>query len=43
MNSLEFSEGVTETLDILNHMDKSYTDKIAKKFKDFFYFTPNQV
>lgn len=35
MNSLEFSEGVTETLDILNHMDKSYTDKIPKKFKDF--------
>ena len=35
MSSLEFSEGVTETLDILNHMDKSYTDKIPKKFKDF--------
>lgn len=35
MNSLEFSEGITETLDILNHMDKSYTDKIPKKFKDF--------
>ena len=35
MNSLEFREGITETLDILNHMDKSYTDKIPKKFKDF--------
>ena len=35
MSSLEFSEGVTETLDILNHMDKSYIDKIPKKFKDF--------
>ena len=35
MSSLEFSEGITETLDILNHMDKSYTDKIPKKFKDF--------
>ena len=35
MISLEFSEGITETLDILNHMDKSYTDKIPKKFKDF--------
>lgn len=35
MSSLEFSEGITETLDILNHMDKSYTDKIPKKLKDF--------
>ncbi len=35
MSSLEFSEGITETLDILKHMDKSYTDKIPKKFKDF--------
>ena len=35
MNSLEFSEGVTETLDILNHMDKSYTDKIPKNLKIF--------
>lgn len=35
MVSVEFSEGITETLDILNHMDKSYTDKIPKKFKDF--------
>ena len=35
MSSIEFSEGVTETLDILKHMDKSYTDKIPKKFKDF--------
>lgn len=35
MVSLEFREGITETLDILNHMDKSYIDKIPKKFKDF--------
>lgn len=35
MNRLDFSESITETLDILNHIDKSYIDKIPKKFKDF--------
>ena len=35
MVSVEFSEGISETLDILNHMEKSYTDKIPKKFKEF--------
>lgn len=35
MNKLELSEGITETLDILNHMDKLYIDRIPKKFIDF--------
>ena len=35
MLSAEFSEGVSETLDILNHMDKTYIDRIPKKFIEF--------
>lgn len=35
MVSAEFSEGISETLDILKHVDKIYTDKIPKKFKEF--------
>lgn len=35
MVSVNFSEGITETLDILNHMDKSYTDNIPERFKVF--------
>lgn len=35
MVNVEFSESITEVLDILNHMDKTYTDKIPEKFKNF--------
>lgn len=35
MVSVEFSEGISEILDILKHMEKAYTDKIPKKFKEF--------
>lgn len=35
MVSVEFSEGITETLDILNHMSSSDVNKISKKFMDF--------
>ena len=35
MVSVEFSEGITETLDILGHMDKTYIDKIPRKFIEF--------
>lgn len=35
MVSIEFSEGISETLDILNHMEKTYTDRIPKKFMEF--------
>ena len=35
MVSIEFRESISEVLDILNHMDKIYTDKIPKKFKEF--------
>ena len=35
MVNIEFSEGISETLDILNHMDKLYTDKIPRRFKEF--------
>lgn len=35
MVSASFSEGISETLDILNHMDKEYTDMIPEKFKEF--------
>ena len=35
MVSLEFSEGISETLDILNHMDRMYIDKIPRKFIEF--------
>lgn len=31
----EFSEAITETLDILQHMDKEYTDRISPRFKKF--------
>lgn len=32
---MEFKEAVSETLDILEHMDKTYIDKIPKKFISF--------
>lgn len=35
MVSVEYSEAITEVLDILNHMKKVDTDKISKKFKKF--------
>ena len=35
MVSVALREGISETLDILNHMDRTYTDKIPKKFRDF--------
>lgn len=35
MVSVEFSESVVEILDILNHMEKIYIDKIPKKFMNF--------
>lgn len=35
MVSAELSESISETLDILSHMEKSYTDKISKGFKEF--------
>lgn len=35
MVNVEFSEGISETLDILNHMEKLYLDKLPKKLKDF--------
>ena len=35
MVSIEFRESISEVLDILNHMEKTYTDKIPKKFKEF--------
>ncbi len=35
MASTSFSEGISETLDILNHMEKEYTDRIPEKFKEF--------
>lgn len=35
MVSIEFSEGITETLDILDHMNVSDVSKISKKFMDF--------
>ena len=33
--SIEFRKSITEVLDIINHMDKIYVDKIPKKFKEF--------
>lgn len=35
MVDVTYQEGITEVLDILAHMDKSYTEKIPKKFRDF--------
>ncbi len=35
MVSLEFSEGITETLDILKHMKEADVNKISKGFMDF--------
>lgn len=35
MVSVEFSEGITETLDILKHMENSYIEKIPRKFMAF--------
>lgn len=35
MVNVEFSEGISETLDILNHMDKTYIDRIPRKFIEF--------
>lgn len=33
--SVEFSESISEVLDILNYMEESYMDKLPKKFIDF--------
>lgn len=33
--NIEFSESISETLDILNHMGKNYTERIPKKLIDF--------
>lgn len=35
MVSTEFSEGISETLDILNHMENTYIEKMPKKFREF--------
>lgn len=35
MVSVEYREGISETLDILKHMEKVYTDKLPTKFKEF--------
>ena len=35
MISVELREGISETLDILNHMDRIYVDKIPENFKKF--------
>ena len=35
MISVNLSEGITETLEILKHMDESYTEKIPYKFRLF--------
>ena len=35
MVSQEYSEAIAETLDILEHMQKSDVDKISKKFMEF--------
>ena len=35
MVSTEFSEGISETLDILNHMENTYIEKLPKKFIEF--------
>ena len=35
MISGEFSEGISETLDILNHMEKDYIHKISPQFINF--------
>ena len=39
MINVEFSEGISETLDILNHLDKVYIDKIPEEFIFFWYFS----
>lgn len=35
MVDIEFSEGISETLDILEHMDTMYINKIPKNIMDF--------
>lgn len=35
MKDIELSEGISETLDILNHMEKIYVDKLPTKFIAF--------
>ncbi len=35
MIRVELSEGISETLDILNHIDKIYVNKIPENFKRF--------
>ena len=35
MMTLQFRQSITEVLDILEHIEKSYTDKIPEKFKNF--------
>lgn len=37
MISAEYSEAITEVVDILNHMKKEDTDKIPEKFKKFLW------
>ena len=47
MLNTEFSEAISETLDILKYMEKSYIDKIPKKLRTFLEknksesYTPN--
>ena len=35
MVSVEYSEAVSEVVDILNHMERIYIEKIPKRFKEF--------
>lgn len=35
MENIKFSEGISETLDILKHLDKEYVDKIPENLKKF--------
>ena len=35
MLTLEFRKAITEVVDILEHMEEKYTDKVPQKFKDF--------
>lgn len=35
MVNVEYSEAVTEVIDIIEHMEKEYIDKIPRRFKEF--------
>ncbi len=35
MNNIKLQEGITEVLDILNHMDNEYVDRIPKSFINY--------